>query len=580
MQGRIAACLSAAVPPAPSLALVLLTAALMVFVAPAPSTGLGGGELLAQEGRPPENDRTREEGRVIYFDRCVYCHGEEGDGNGPAADFLDPRPRDFTVGMFKLRTTNSGELPTNGDLFRAISRGLPGTAMPRWELTLSEAQRWKVLYYVKTFTEEFSEEEYDPEKQVVSAANPVALSEESVAKGREVFERARCYECHGRGGRGDGQKSDTLEDGWGFKVRVRNLTRGWNLKGGTMPRDIFYRFSTGVNGTPMPSFKKSLTEEERWHLANYISTVASSRESEEVVLKARRIEGPLPENPEDEAWRQAQTLRVPLTGQVLAKPRWQNISVDLVEVQAIYNQEEIALRVVWDDPIRDVEHHEDLEVKTFENTYVKAFDEIPRKTGTFRDAIAVQFPVKLRDGARKPHFFRGDASNPVNLWMWKSDLQARGANPVGEYNAKGFRKPLTAQGEKDRQVRGGGDWKDGQWRVVMVRALKTEDVRRDIQFQEGRLMPMAFNAWDGSNGEHGLIMSLSAWSFIALETQAPASLYVFSALAVALVFLGEWWFVRLSRRRAGELAPDAERKKMKQRPRAEGNRKPGPRRGR
>lgn len=517
----------------------------------------GGSPLLAQQGGPPENDQTREEGRVVYFDRCVYCHGEEGDGNGPVADFLDPRPRDFTVGMFKLRTTYSGELPTDSDLFRVISRGISGTAMPQWELTLSEEERWKVLYFIKTFTPEFEEEEYDPEKQVVSAGAPVPLSKESVAKGREVFEKARCFECHGRNGRGDGQKSDTLEDGWGFKVRVRNLTRGWNIKGGTEPRDIYYRFSTGVNGTPMPSFQKTLTEEERWHLANYISTVASARESEEVVLKAVRVAGALPENPEDEAWRQAQPLRVPLTGQVLAKPRWQNISVDLVEVKALYNDKEIALLVVWDDPIQDGNHDEKLEVKQFETTYVKAFGEIPRRTGAFRDAVAVQFPARHRKGARKPHFFRGDASDPVNLWMWKSDLQLRGVNPIEEYNARGFKKPMTLQAKESQQVRGSGRWKEGQWQVVMLRSLKTADTRNDVQFEEGRLIPFSFNAWDGSNGEHGLIMSLSAWSFIALEAPVPFSLYWLTALAVAGVLLGEWWFLRVSRRKTGQSASGA-----------------------
>ncbi len=522
-----------------------LTAALCAL--PILLAGALPGTLQAQGQGPPETEQTIAEGRAIYFDRCVWCHGDEGAGDGPVADFLDPRPRDFTVGMFKLRTTESGELPTDGDLFKAVSRGLSGTAMPRWELTLSEAERWKVIHFIKTFSPEFADEEFDPEKKVVPASNPVSSSPESVAKGREVFEKAKCWECHGREGRGDGQKSDTLEDGWGFKVRVRNLTRGWNVKGGTDPADIFYRFSTGINGTPMPSFRNTLNEEQRWHLANYIASIAGTKESEDVVLKARRISGALPDDPADPRWAEAPLLRVPLTGQVLAKPRWQNISVDLVEVRALYNERNIAFLVVWDDPFQDIVHKAGEEVTEFEFTYVKAFEEIPRAPDTFRDAIALQFPARMRDGARKPHFFRGDASNPVNLWMWQADRQSAGTPPAREYTANGFKKPLALQPEADQALRAKGQWEGGQWRVVMERARETENVRGDIQFEEGRLIPIAFNVWDGSNGEHGLIMSLSAWSFVALEAPVPPALYGWTVLVILLVAGGQWWFVRFSR---------------------------------
>ena len=511
----------------------------------------GGGRVLAQDAGPEENEQTVAEGRAIYFDRCVYCHGKEGDGSGPAADFLDPRPRDFTVGMFKLRTTYSGELPTDNDLFRAVSRGLPGTAMPRWELTLSAEERWKVVYFIKTYSPEFADEEYDPEKKIVGASNPIPTSPESVAEGRKVFEKAKCWECHGLEGRGDGQKSDTLEDGWGFPVRVRNLTRGWNIKGGAEPGDIYYRFSTGINGTPMPSFQATLSEEKRWHLANYIASLASTKESEEVVIKAKFRTGALPESAGDPAWENARALRVPLTGQVLAKPRWQNISVDLVEVKALYNETDIALLLVWDDPFQDGTHDSDQEVKEFEASYVKAFEEIPRKMNTFRDAVAVQFPARFREGVRKPHFFRGDASNPVNLWVWQSDLQLKGGNPVLEYAARGFTKPMRPQPKEQQRVKGSGTWEGGQWRVVMTRPLRTENKRGNIQIDKGKLIPIAFNIWDGSNGEHGLIMSLSAWSFLALESSIPFSLYWLTALAVLAVALAQWWFVRFSRSKAG-----------------------------
>jgi len=163
-----------------------------------------------------------------------------------------------------------------------------------------------------------------------------------------------------------------------------------------------------------------------------------------------------------------------------------------------------------------------------------AVDEIPRERDVFRDSVALQFPVKLKSGAKKPHFFRGDTSNPVNLWVWKSDLDDAGSNPVVDSNANGFKKPLKAQPEAGQQVQGKGVWKNGRWRVVMKRSLQTGE-RGDIQFKKGEMIPMAFNAWDGSNGEHGMIMSLSAWSFLYLDVPAADSLYWYALLVFAVI---------------------------------------------
>ena len=75
------------------------------------------------EPKPPDTDALLEQGRVVYFKRCSFCHGLLGDGNGPASDTLDPRPRDFTLGTFKFRTTQSGELPTDEDWALLLDRG-------------------------------------------------------------------------------------------------------------------------------------------------------------------------------------------------------------------------------------------------------------------------------------------------------------------------------------------------------------------------------------------------------------------------------------------------------------------------
>ena len=86
--------------------------------------------------KPTTTPELVERGKAIYFQRCSFCHGLLGDGNGPAADFMDPRPRDFTLGTFKFRTTQSGELPLDEDLFRTVSRGLSGTGMQPFEISI------------------------------------------------------------------------------------------------------------------------------------------------------------------------------------------------------------------------------------------------------------------------------------------------------------------------------------------------------------------------------------------------------------------------------------------------------------
>ncbi len=508
---------------------------------------LGAGWVWAQDvaKKVPENEQTIAEGKQIYIDRCLYCHGIEGAGDGPAADFLDPRPRDFTVGMYKLRSTPTGELPTDSDLFRAISFGLSGTAMPRWELTLSEKERWKVLYYIKTFSPEFEDPEFKPSE--VSIPPKVPSSPESIAKGKKIYDENKCFECHGVEGRGDGSVGQ-MEDGWGYPIRVRNLTRGYNIKGGANPEDLVWRFTTGMNGTPMPSFIKNIKGEDQWHLANYIASIAQTKPSEGVVLKAVQTNQEIPLDIHAEIWKTLPQLNIPLAGQVIAKPRWQNHAIDLVEVRAVYNEKEIGFLIEWDDPFKDGEHDESQEVKEFENTYVKAIEEIPREPGIFRDSIAVQFPVKSQTGAKKPYFFRGDTSNPVNLWVWKSDLQLADQNPVEDSNAKGFKNAIRRQAKEDQQVQGKAEWKNGRWRLVMIRPRFTES-RNDVQFEAGKMLLIAFNAWDGSNGEHGLIMSLSAWSFLYLDTPVHKSLYLYSALVVVIIIALAGLFIVYSRKR-------------------------------
>src|SRR6266850_2433227 len=208
-------------------------------------------------------------GKVVYERKCLLCHGEKGDGKGPAAELLDPKPRDFTSGIYKIRTT-AGKAPSDQDLYRVISDGMPGTSMPSWAV-LPEKDRWNVIAYVKSFAADKFKEA--PKKQELP--KDVASSADSIKRGKEMFEAIECNKCHGADGRADGPSRAELKDEWGHPIAPANLTKRWNFRGGASRTDIAMRLGAGVLGTPMPTFIDSVEKpEDIWHLTNYILSLS------------------------------------------------------------------------------------------------------------------------------------------------------------------------------------------------------------------------------------------------------------------------------------------------------------------
>ncbi len=195
------------------------------------------------------------EGKRIYRDACQPCHGENGDGNGLYSKSLSPKPRDFTSGKYKFRTTTSRSLPTDQDILRSISKGIPGTFMPSWENILSEKQRMDLVQYIKTFSKRFADAtaSFEP----IDVTKDVPYSEVSVAKGRKIFEQVECLKCHGNDGRGDGPSAADLKDEWDYAIQTPDLSQSWKFKGGNTRQDIYCRFMSGLSGTPMPSVAES-----------------------------------------------------------------------------------------------------------------------------------------------------------------------------------------------------------------------------------------------------------------------------------------------------------------------------------
>src|SRR5262245_35563559 len=228
------------------------------------------GVVLAAGNRPAPRAEAADpaSGRRVYDDNCAICHGPEGNGRGHAAHHFVSAPRDFTAARYKLRSTGSGQLPTDEDLKRSIVRGLPGTGMvPQDHLSTTEIDA--VIAYIKTLSPKFA---------ASTPASPLPIppappnSPEAVARGKKAYDKAECYECHGRQARGDGPSAKDL------KVKPADLTRR-PFKGGSAPIDIFRAILTGFDGTPMPSYHLVLDDAELWDLTYYVASLGGAVET-------------------------------------------------------------------------------------------------------------------------------------------------------------------------------------------------------------------------------------------------------------------------------------------------------------
>jgi cytochrome c oxidase cbb3-type subunit 2 len=210
---------------------------------------------------------------------------------------LNPRPRDFTAGKFKFRSTESGSIPTDGDLLGTIRNGLHATAMPDWKPFIGDDSLKAVVAYVKSFSARFRAEM--PKSVRIGAAIPTSAA--SVAAGKKVYEKLQCGSCHGSDGAGKDAVTTEFQDDWGKDIRASNLTEPWTFRGGSDPRDVYLRFRTGIDGSPMPSFIGSATDHEMWDLANYVVALARkpvwTMNEKEVIEFYARLESGAKQNP-------------------------------------------------------------------------------------------------------------------------------------------------------------------------------------------------------------------------------------------------------------------------------------------
>lgn len=211
-------------------------------------------------------------GKNAYLKRCVGCHGDKGDGKGAAARFLSPGPRDFTSGIFKFRSGAIGTLPTDQDLMTTLSKGIPGTSMPSFA-DVPEQERFAIVQYIKSFSTVWNDKNnYGPMVQGTPFPEEdfkdFKMFKARAERGKKMFVES-CVLCHGKMGQGDGEGGMELTDDWNQPIRPANLTK-LSIKSGKSVKDIYKTLLTGVNGTPMSSYKDVYTDDQLWDLAAWV----------------------------------------------------------------------------------------------------------------------------------------------------------------------------------------------------------------------------------------------------------------------------------------------------------------------
>jgi len=496
-------------------------------------------------------------GAATYERYCGVCHGPAGDGQGPASYLLFPKPRNFTGGRFKLRSTPMGVLPTDDDLVRVVSNGIPGTAMFAFGELLREEQIGSVVQHVKSLYPGFAGAAPATADQLLQIPPPPARTPELVATGQQVYETFRCAQCHGPGGKGDGPAAAGLVDAEGSPFPAADFTYGIYKSGGR-PEDLYRTFLTGMEGTPMPSYASAIeSEEQAWALVYYVLSLTSGGEAQPTsgdpgpIVVVGVDDDSVLDDPFAPGWDTLSSHRVYL------RPLWFRSGYSpIATVRAARVGEQLALLLEW----RDATHNADA-----------------LRTQDFSDAAAVQFAL-----SEIPPFLMGEpgAGNDVEIWYWRAERQAayeRGSiadldsvypdmyadrypfavgedpgnasapqadgapaeqaapyvtgrdagnpvsnpelatRPVHSMAAAGYGS-LTTRPADQMRAEGSGAWRDGVYRVVFSAPIAPREPQLEADFSVARV-PFAIAVWDGGAGDRNGTKLVSQW--MTLETSSP-----------------------------------------------------------
>ena len=522
----------------------------------------------AASEKPALTEPLFSKGKSVYERQCAVCHGAGGRGDGKAAYLLYPKPRNFVEDNFRLVSTSTMEA-TDEDLFKTITRGMPGSSMPSWDF-LSEEERWGVIYYLRylknlaetkkkgEITDEAVEKglpwemrrtlssyEVDPEGRLQVPAEPPVIPE-GISRGRDLFVKA-CAACHGLEGKGDGKQ--LMKDTLGYPVKPRDLTAGI-FKASASSEELFHRIAGGLPGSSMPGYKDALTEEQIWDLIHYVQTLPDKEKGKYVGLRrghltVYKVQGDLAMEPDDSQWAQVEPVFVPLT-----PLWWRNDRVEGVQVKAIHNEKQIAIHLEWEDETED------------------SSTVAPQ---SFSDGAALQFSNEVSP----PVFAMGSMDSPVTLWHWKAswekektsweDIETKYPHTATDFyeaqtdyefgapfETKDFKTkthdPLYATGRgagnplsdperqsvgEEARATGIGSlttmkpsiekvdvksiYQNGRWHVTFVRDLKVTDSDQ-LVFKPGSPISIAFAVWDGAKGDRNGQKMVSFWNEMKFES--------------------------------------------------------------
>lgn len=486
-------------------------------------------------------------GKAVFLSQCAVCHGTDGAGKGEAAYLLFPKPRNLTQRSFRLVSNLEGVVQVE-DIFHTITRGMPGSAMPSWEI-LPEQDRWAVAHYVNSLSR--------PDKRIPKPI-PFGIeppsTPESVQSGRKVFLVA-CAACHGADAKGTPPQPQFDTDG--YPSRPRDLTRGI-FKGGRESKQIFSRIAAGMLGSPMPSQISALDNTMLWDVVHYVQSLSDPAADERTLQKFKTLTSSSSSaqnlnEPASEAW-----TTIPSTTLALMPLWWRDEHPEVLDVRTVHDDKDLYVRLSWSDPT-----HND------EQTIAQGF----------RDGAAVE----LAAGDTPPQFAMGAKGTPdVRIWYWKADRQAdiggrhdvhtthpdmyvttypglikdksasecMGVDFVGQRDAKNKEaqhldktfltgiearnvvsqingcpvESLTAHGlgtldarpVSDQGVDAKGVWDKGTYSVVFRRPLQ-QSGEHAISLKEGDGVYIAFACWDGNAGDRNGQKSVTIWQRLQIS---------------------------------------------------------------
>jgi DMSO reductase family type II enzyme heme b subunit len=491
---------------------------------------------------------------------------------------LFTKPRNFIQGTFKIRWTNSGELPRDKDLINTVTHGLTGSAMPAWGDFLSTDEIEAVVQFVKSLVQDrdWSDEDETVEDVITElGTNPWGakapyyhgIPQEDIDAGRKLMIENKCFECHGAEGRGDG--NPTMKDDWGFPIVAANWQQCWNFRGARRdhynPFNVARTISTGLNGTPMPNYRDKISVEDRWKVAAFVNSLCPRKKIDRLTNKpvpdfliaAKYTEGEISTDMADPMWVSSDSAPkivdrpegkednprrnyIALAGQITRGERNFDPKADNLWVSSRWNKDQGIFYLV-----------------EYDQRFLSTDPEYP-------DAVGIQWPAKLQDlfGAEKPYFIYGDSKKPVDIW--KASFLANGykdtyaINPnataadafkldltVEELNGNGF-DAVTVKDETNVKVVA-SSYDRGRVKIMFQRALTTEG-DMDVQIPSESFIPVAFMQWAGWDKEKDEHQAISTWYYTILEPPLPDSLYYMPPI-MAVVFVGlQGWLVWMTKR--------------------------------